>query len=104
MKCFLHISKETQRERLQARVDNPAKHWKFNPEDLSERKKWDDYQQAYEAVLKNCSTDHAPWHIIPSDRKWYRNLVVSELLRSTLADMAPQYPPAEADFTDIEVE
>ena len=103
VKCFLHISKETQRERLQARVDDSAKHWKFNPGDLEERKKWDDYQRAYEAVLKECSTDHAPWHVIPSDRKWYRNLVVSELLRSTLEDMAPEYPPAEADFTGIEV-
>jgi len=103
VKCFLHISKETQRERLQARVDDPAKHWKFNPGDLSERQKWDDYQRAYEAALEQCSTDHAPWHIIPSDRKWYRNLVVSELLRSTLEEMSPEYPPAEADFSDIKV-
>ena len=103
VKCFLHISKDTQRERLQARVDDPAKHWKFNPGDLSERQKWGDYQRAYEAALEQCSTDHAPWHIIPSDRKWYRNLVVSELLRSTLEEMAPQFPPAEADFSDIKV-
>ena len=103
VKCFLHISKDTQRERLQARVDDPAKHWKFNPGDLSERQKWDDYQCAYEAALEQCSTDYAPWHIIPSDRKWYRNLVVSELLRSTLEEMSPQFPPAEADFSDIKV-
>lgn len=104
VKCFLHISKETQRERLQARVDDPAKHWKFNPGDLSERKKWDDYQCAYEAALQECSTDYAPWNIIPSDRKWYRNLVVSELLRSTLEDMAPEYPLAEDDFSDVKVQ
>lgn len=104
IKCFLHISKETQRERLQARLDDPAKHWKFNLGDLSERKKWDDYQEAYEAALEKCSTGHAPWYVIPSDRKWYRNLVVSELLKKTLKKMDPQTPDPEADYDGLVVE
>lgn len=104
VKCFLHISKETQRERLQARLDDKSKHWKFNLGDLSERKKWRDYQEAYEAALEKCNTEHAPWHIIPSDKKWYRNLVVSELLRKTLEDLDPQYPKPEADYDGIIVE
>lgn len=104
VKCFLHISKQTQRERLQARLDDSRKHWKFNMADLTERKLWDDYQNAYEDVLEKCSTKHAPWHIIPSDRKWYRNLVISELLRSTLEEMEPQYPEPEANYAGIVVE
>lgn len=99
VKCFLHISKDKQRQRLQERIDLPEKHWKFNPGDLAEREHWDDYQAAYTAALQNCSTPHAPWHIIPSDKKWYRNLVVSELLKSTLESMNPQYPVADVDPT-----
>lgn len=102
VKCFLHISKETQRKRLQARLDDPSKHWKFNRADLDERKIWDRYQDAYEAALEKCSTQHAPWHIIPSDRKWYRNLVVSELLLNTLKDLSPEFPEPESDFAGIE--
>lgn len=104
LKCCLHISKDEQRERLQARLDRPDKRWKFSRADLAERKLWDDYQQAYEDALSKCNTDHAPWHVIPSDRKWYRNLVVSELLRDTLEKMAPQIPPAEAGLDGIIVE
>ncbi len=103
LKCFLHISKEEQRERLQARLDNPQKRWKFSRGDLSERKRWGDYQQAYEEALTRCNTAHAPWHIIPSDRKWYRNLVVSQILRDTLEEMAPEFPPCEPDLGDIVV-
>ncbi|MEM7313197.1 MAG: polyphosphate kinase 2 family protein [Planctomycetota bacterium] len=104
VKCFLHISKEEQRERLQARLDNPHKRWKFSKGDLAERKLWDDYQQAYEAAVNRCSTDHAPWHIVPSDRKWYRNMVISQILRDTLEKMAPEFPPAEDGLDDITVE
>ncbi len=104
VKCFLHISKETQRERLQARLDDESKHWKFNLGDLDERKLWDEYQAAYEDALTECSTKHAPWHLIPSDRKWYRTLVVSELLRKTLEDLHPQYPAPEAHYDGIVVE
>ncbi len=99
VKCFLHISKETQRKRLQERIDLPEKHWKFNPGDLKERERWDDYQTAYTAALAKCSTDFAPWHVIPSDKKWYRNLVISELLLSTLKGLDPQFPVAEQDPT-----
>ena len=104
VKCFLHISKETQCERLQARLDDPAKHWKFNLGDLSERKLWDDYQKAYESALEECSTEYAPWRIIPSDQKWCRNLVVSELLRNTLEEMDPQFPEPESDYDGLVVE
>jgi PPK2 family polyphosphate:nucleotide phosphotransferase len=104
VKCFLHISKDEQRERLQKRLDNPNKRWKFSKGDLAERKLWDDYQRAYEDALTNCNTKHAPWHIIPSDRKWYRNLVVSQILRETLESLDPQFPSAEPGLENIIVE
>lgn len=104
VKCFLHISKDEQKERLQARLDNPDKRWKFSKADLSERQRWDDYQDAYEDALANCSTDWAPWHVIPSNRKWFRNLVVSELLRETLEDMDPQFPACDPGLDDVFVE
>jgi len=104
IKCFLHISKETQRQRLQERVDLPEKHWKFNPGDLKERKLWSDYQSAYQDALSKCNTDHAPWHIVPSDKKWYRNLVISQLLKNVLGEMNPQYPESEEDFRGIVVQ
>jgi PPK2 family polyphosphate:nucleotide phosphotransferase len=103
VKCCLHISNETQRERLQARIDDPNAHWKFNPEDIEQRKRWPDYQKAYEDAITRCNTAHAPWYIVPSDRKWYRNLIVSELLLSKLQEIDPQYPAAERDWTGIVV-
>jgi len=104
LKCFLHISKAEQRERLQARLDDPNKRWKFSHGDLAERKLWDDYQRAYEDALTKCNTDHAPWHIIPADRKWYRNLVISQLMRETLERMDPKYPPAAEGLENVVVE
>jgi PPK2 family polyphosphate:nucleotide phosphotransferase len=104
LKCFLHISKEEQRERLQARLDDPQKRWKFSRGDLAERKRWDEYMAAYEDALTLCNTQRAPWHIIPADRKWYRNLVVSRLLLATLQRLDPQYPPAEEGLEGIVVE
>ena len=98
LKFFLHISKEEQRERLQARLDNPNKRWKFSTADLEERKLWDDYQAAYTDALNKCNTSHTPWHIVCADRKWHRNLVISSIVRSTLENMNPQYPPAEKDL------
>ena len=95
LKCFLHISRDEQRKRLQARLDDPTKRWKFNPGDIEERKLWPDYQQAYEDALTRCNTEHSPWHIVPADRKWYRNHVVAGLLRKTLERMDPQFPPAD---------
>ncbi len=94
VKCFLHISYDEQRQRLQERLDDPKKRWKFNPGDLDERKRWDEYQQAYEDVLNKCNTDHAPWYIVPADRNWYRNLIVSEILLTALRKLDPQFPPA----------
>ena len=104
VKMLLHISREEQRERLQSRLDNPNKRWKFSHADVEERRLWDDYQRAYEDALTRCNTPHAPWHIVPADRKWYRNLVVSRLLRETLAAMDPQFPPAEAGLEGLVIE
>lgn len=104
LKCFLHISRDEQRKRLQARIDQVEDHWKFNPQDLKERRRWDEYQAAYEAALTRCNTEHAPWHIVPADKKWYRNLLVSNLLRQTLERLDPQFPPANVDFQSLVVE
>ncbi|MGW7456669.1 PPK2 family polyphosphate kinase [Streptomyces sp. NPDC054797] len=100
IKVFLHISYEEQRERLLARLDNPDKYWKFDPGDIEERGAWPAYQEAYERVLERCSTDAAPWFIVPADRKWYRDWAVSRLLLEHLEDMGPQYPPADFDVEE----
>lgn len=92
VKLFLNISRAEQKERLQARLDEPDKNWKFNVADLSDRALWDDYQTAYRDALQETSTDCAPWYVVPANRKWYRNLVVSNILIETLDDMNPQYP------------
>jgi PPK2 family polyphosphate:nucleotide phosphotransferase len=92
LKFMLHISKEEQRERLKARLDEPKSRWKFDPGDLDDRRHWDDYQEAYETMLERCSTPHAPWHVIPADRKWVRNAVVAAIVRATLEEMGPRYP------------
>ena len=104
VKVFLHISKDEQRRRLQARLDDPTKRWKFSRADLQERHYWDAYQAAYEAAMTRCNTKHAPWHIVPADQKWYRNLAVSRILRKTLEKMSPQYPPAEEGLEGLVVE
>ena len=101
IKCFLHITPDDQKERLQARLDDPTKHWKYNPGDLDERARWDDYQKAYEIALERCSTELAPWHLIPSGRKWYRNWAVAQLLLETLEGLNLAWP--KADF-DVEAE
>jgi len=93
LKFMLHISKAEQAERLRDRVADPAKWWKFNPEDLADRKLWDEYMAAYETMLKRCSTANAPWHVVPADRHWARNAVISRIVRETLEDMGPKYPP-----------
>jgi len=95
LKFMLHISRKEQGERLQARLDDPAKRWKFAASDLEDRERWDDYQAAYETALHRCSTPHAPWHVIPADRKWARNAAIARIVRTTLEDMDPQYPQAE---------
>ena len=92
LKFMLHISKEEQRERLKARLEEAKSRWKFNPGDLEDRKLWDEYQAAYEIMLERCSTPHAPWNVIPADRKWVRNTAVAVIVRATLEAMDPQYP------------
>ena len=97
VKCFLHISYDEQRERLLARLDDPAKHWKFNEGDLAERARWTDYQEAYRTALERCSSPEAPWYVVPADRKWYRNWAVGTLLLETLRELDPRYPTPELD-------
>ncbi|MFC7497375.1 MULTISPECIES: PPK2 family polyphosphate kinase [unclassified Nocardioides] len=97
LKCMLHISRDTQGERLLARLDNPEKHWKYNPADLDARAKWDDYQAAYAVALERTNTECAPWHVVPSDRKWLRNLAVGQLLLESLRGMALHWPTADFD-------
>ena len=104
LKFFLHISKEEQRERLQARLDNPDKRWKFSKGDLAERKLWEDYQEAYTDAISKCNTTYAPWHVVCADRKWHRNLVISSIVRSTLEKMDPKFPVAEQGLEGIVVE
>jgi len=95
VKFFLYIDKDEQRERFQARYDDPTKHWKFALGDLEERKRWDDYIAAYEDALSKTSTDAAPWYVIPANHKWFRDLAVASILEATLDDLDPQYPPGE---------
>ncbi|WGL50930.1 polyphosphate kinase 2 family protein [Nocardioides sp. BP30] len=97
VKCFLHISPAEQKERLLARLDDPTKHWKYNPGDVDERQLWTDYARAYEIALERTNTDIAPWYVVPSDRKWYRNLAIGELLRESLKDLHLGWPPADFD-------
>ena len=104
VKIFLHISKDEQRERLQDRLDEPDKNWKFNKADLADRALWEDYQRAFEDALSETSTEHGPWYVVPANRKWYRNLVVSTILIETLEDMGPQYPEPEEDLDEVEIE
>ena len=92
VKLHLHISKAEQKERLQARLDDPTKLWKFNPGDLEERELWDDYQAAYETALTRTSTAAAPWYVIPANRKWYRDLLIQTLLVRTLEAMDLRWP------------
>ncbi len=103
VKIFLNISKDEQKERLQARLDDPAKHWKFNPGDLDDRAKWDDFMTEYENLLGKTSTDNAPWYIIPADRKWYRNLVVSQIIIDELKSLDMHYPETDWDVADMNV-
>lgn len=94
VKIMLHISPDEQRERLQDRLDDPEKHWKFDVGDLDMRARWDDFMDAFEDAVSETSTDDAPWFVVPADRKWYRNLAVSEILVQTLERMELDFPPA----------
>ena len=97
VKFFLSIDRDEQRERFQARYDDPTKRWKFSMGDLQERARWDDYQAAFDEALSRCSTDVAPWYVIPANRKWFRNLAVARILADTIADLKPAYPAVAAD-------
>jgi polyphosphate kinase 2 (PPK2 family) len=98
LKFFLHISRQEQHARLRARLDEPLKRWKFSDADLAERMRWSAYQRASEDALARCSTKHAPWYVIPSDRKWYRDLAVSEIVVDALEQMNPRLPKVKLDL------
>ncbi len=95
LKCMLNISADTQRERLLARLDDPTKQWKYSPGDVDERKRWPEYQQAYQLALERCNTEAAPWYVVPSDHKWYRNWAVGALLLENLRAMHLTWPPVD---------
>ena len=100
VKCMLHISADEQRERLLARLDDPTKQWKFKPGDVDERARWDDYQAAYATALERCNTDAAPWYVVPSDRKWYRNWAIAQLLLETLRSLDLDWPEPDYDVAE----
>jgi PPK2 family polyphosphate:nucleotide phosphotransferase len=104
LKFYLHISLEEQKERFEARLKQPHKRWKFNPADLPERALWDDYMKAFEDVFERCSTEAAPWYIVPANKKWYRNVAISEVIVNTLVGLDLKYPEPAAGLDDIVIE
>jgi PPK2 family polyphosphate:nucleotide phosphotransferase len=103
LKFFLHISRDEQKRRLESRLDDPDKRWKFSANDLKERAYWDDYQAAFEDAVNECSTDYAPWYVVPANNKWYRNLVVARTIADTLEAMNPKFPAAEKGLDKISI-
>jgi len=101
LKFLLYISKDEQEKRFRQRIDEKQKNWKFSPSDLKEREYWDQYIEAYEDMLRKCSKKHAPWYVIPSNNKWFRNLAVSQILADTLEGMDLKFPKAVADLSKI---
>ncbi|CAB3752686.1 PPK2 family polyphosphate kinase [Paraburkholderia humisilvae] len=104
IKCMLHISKDAQRERLQSRIDDPTKHWKFDVSDLDARKLWDKYQDAYCDALAATSTDYAPWYVIPADSKTHRNVMIGELLVRAMESLKLEFPPPKASLKGVIIE
>jgi PPK2 family polyphosphate:nucleotide phosphotransferase len=104
LKFYLHISKDEQKRRLESRLDDPRKHWKFSSADLKERALWPDYMAAFEDAINNCSTEYAPWYVIPANKKWYRNLVIARTIADTLEALNPQYPEAESGLDQIVID
>ena len=104
IKCMLHISKDEQRSRIQARIDDPTKHWKFDVSDLEARKHWDAYQASYHDALAATSTEYAPWYVIPANSKSHRNLMVAELLLRLMESLKLEYPPAKAELKGLRIE
>jgi PPK2 family polyphosphate:nucleotide phosphotransferase len=103
IKFFLYISRDEQKRRLESRLADPTKHWKFSINDVAERAYWDDYMAAYEDAVNKCATDYAPWYVVPANKKWYRNLVVARTIADTLEAMNPQYPPAKQGIEHITI-
>jgi PPK2 family polyphosphate:nucleotide phosphotransferase len=103
LKFFLHISRDEQKRRLESRLQDPDKRWKFSSNDLKERAWWEDYQAAFEDAVNECSTAYAPWYVVPANRKWYRNLVVARTIADTLEAMSPRFPAAEKGLEDVSV-
>lgn len=101
LKFYLHISKDEQKERLQARLDEQVKHWKFRIGDLDDRAHWDDFQDAFQDAINRCATPHAPWYVVPANRKWYRNLVVAKTIADALEEMDPQFPAEEPGLDKV---
>jgi PPK2 family polyphosphate:nucleotide phosphotransferase len=104
LKFYLHISKEEQKERFADRISDPDKHWKIGPYDIAERKRWDEYMAAFDAALTATNTAWAPWHVIPSNKKWYRNVAIAETLVAALEEMDPRYPQPEVDVSKLVLE
>jgi PPK2 family polyphosphate:nucleotide phosphotransferase len=104
VKFFLHIDRDEQRKRFQSRLDDPTKRWKFRAGDLVERKLWDAYADAYEDALSRCSTERAPWYVVPANNKWFRNLAVAEIVGDVIEDLEPQYPQPTEDLSAIRIE
>ena len=104
VKIFLHISRSEQKERLQARLDDPEKHWKFDRADLAERKLWKKYMHAYEHAISACNTRSAPWYVVPANHKWYRNLVVARIMRHTLEELDLEFPKAAEGIENLAID
>jgi PPK2 family polyphosphate:nucleotide phosphotransferase len=103
VKCFLNVSKAEQAARFQDRLDDPTKSWKFRTGDLEDRKLWPKFQQAYEEAIRKTSTSYAPWHVVPADRNWVRNLAVAKILLNVLQKIDPKFPPPEPGLADIKI-
>jgi len=103
LKFFLHISKDEQKRRLESRLSDPRKQWKFSPNDLKERELWDEYQVAFQDAITKCSTPYAPWYVVPSNKKWYRNVVIARAIADTLEAMDPQFPPPEKGLHKVRI-
>lgn len=103
IKFYLHISKDEQKRRLESRLADPDKRWKFSTSDIKERAYWEDYQRAFEDAINETSTDYAPWYVVPANKKWYRNLVIARAIADTLEAMDPQFPPAEKGLEKVSI-
>jgi PPK2 family polyphosphate:nucleotide phosphotransferase len=103
IKIYLHIDKDEQKERLQARLDDPEKNWKFNPSDLPERENWKAYMEAFKEVFERCSSAEAPWYVVPANNKWYRDAVVAQIILETLQDMKLKYPKPDYDPATVKI-